>query len=255
MSEITVRDGVLQYRRPGTRWLSSGWRGGYHTDPSVYNVSVPEEWEHVDLDAYGKRRRERAGFDTGGPTLFTGVELRHARGARCGPVEAVTTAGISNPATLPMDPPAASPSSCETNTEFRPGTVNVVLTTSQPLTDGALATLLGAVVEAKTATLLAVAGVTGTTTDAVVVGCEGRSPSGRAEQRSASSRPRADNSDRDGDKRPFAGSATTVGAAARACVRESVRASLSSRYAETPPPPEETEHGVTTTRRATVFDV
>lgn len=231
MSEITVNDGVLQYQRPGTRWLSSGWRGGYCTNPAVYNVSVPEEWEHVDLDAYGKRRRERAGFDIPGPTLFTGVELQHARGARCGPVEAVTTAGISNPATLPMDPDRTAPAPAKTPAEFHPGTINIVLTTSEPLTDGALTTLLGTVVEAKTATLLAKADITGTTTDAVVVGC-----------------------DRGDDKQPFAGSATTVGATARACVRESVRASLSSRYAETPPP-EETEYGATTTRRATVFEI
>lgn len=229
MSEITVNDGVLQYRRPGTRWLSSGWRGGYCTDPAVYNVSVPEEWEYVDLDAYGKRRREQAGFDAPGPTLFTGVELQHARGARCGPVEAVTTAGISNPTMLPLDPDRTVSAPAETPTG--PGTINIVLTTSEPLTDGALTTLLGTVVEAKTATLLAEADVTGTTTDAVVVGC-----------------------DPDGDKQPFAGSATTVGATARACVRESVRASLSSRYAETPPP-EEAEYGATTTRRATVFEI
>lgn len=239
MSEITVNDGVLQYRRPDTRWLSTGRRGGYRADPAVYNVSVPEGWEHVDLDAYGKRRRERAGFDTVGPTLFTGVELRHARGARCGPVKAVTTAGLSNPATLPMDPQPSMSSSAATNTEPPLGTVNIVLTTSLPLTDGALATLLGTVVEAKTATLLAVAGVTGTTSDAVVVGCEAQC---------ASSNPTD-------EKRHFAGSATSVGSAARACVRESVCASLASRYPEMPPSAEEAEYGVTTTQRATVFDV
>lgn len=229
MSEITVSDGVLQYRREQTRWLSTGWRGGYSTEPAAHNVSVPEQWEHVDLDAYAKRRREHAGFETTGPTLFTGVDLSHARGARCGPVEAVTTAGLSNPATLPMNP---KPTTTNRPTEHHPGTVNIILTTSIALTDGALTTLLSAVVEAKTATLLATANVTGTTTDAVVVGC-----------------------DRNGEKQPFAGSATTVGATTRAAVRESVRASLASRYAETLPTPETASYGVTTTHQANVFEV
>ncbi|UPM41843.1 adenosylcobinamide amidohydrolase [Halocatena salina] len=245
MSDITIEDGVLQYRRSGTRWLSSGWRGGYRTDPVVYNVSVPEEWDHVDLDAYGKRRCKRAGFDAAGPTLFTGVDLQHTRGARCGSVEAVTTAGISNPATLPIVPTRSTATS-ESSRGFRPGTVNIILSTSEPLTDGALATLLGTAVEAKTATLLAESDITGTTSDAIVVGCE--------RLRSSDNRTQPDDSDRDREKQPFAGSATAVGTAARACVRESVRASLSSRYAETPSP-EETEHGVTTTRRATVFEL
>ncbi|RRJ32499.1 adenosylcobinamide amidohydrolase [Halocatena pleomorpha] len=241
MSEISIEDEVLQYCRPGTRWLSSGWRGGYRTDPAVYNVSVPEEWDHVDLDAYGSRRRDRAGFDAPGPTLFTGVDLEHARGARCGSVEAVTTAGISNPAILPMVPDRQAATS-ESSIGFHPGTVNIILSASEPLTDGALATLLGTAVEAKTATLLAESGITGTTSDAIVVGCDGH--------RSSDDRTQSG----DDKRQPFAGSATTVGTAARACVRESVHASLSSRYAETPSP-DETEHGVTTTRRATVFEV
>lgn len=238
MAEITVREGVLQYGLSETRWLSTGWNGGYRTAPVAYNVSVPEQWEEVDLDAYAATRRKRAGFEVTGPTLFTGVDLCHARRARCGSVEAVVTAGVSNPAALPMEPDPSdtdtTPSSNEAAGEWHPGTVNIILTTTEALTDGALATLLACVVETKTTTLLAETDIPGTTTDAVVVGC-----------------------DRNGTKQPFAGSATAIGAAARACVRESVRASLASRYAETPLPESVTEaqHGVTTTQQADVFDV
>lgn len=234
MPEITANEGVLQYTHSGARWLSTGWRGGYCVSSAAYNVSVPEQWEEVDLDAYATARRDRAGYDASGPTLFTGVDLEHARGARCHPVEAVVTAGISNPAALPMEPtPDTTP---RTDAKRKTGTVNIILSTTEALTDGALATLLACAVEAKTATLLAETGFPGTTTDAVVVGCN------QLDQE---------------EKRPFAGSATEVGAAARACVRESIRASLTSRYEETPLPTSvaDAQYGVTTTQRADVFEI
>lgn len=230
MPEITVNEGVLRYVHSKARWLSTGWGGGYRACPAAYNVSVPEQWEEVDLDAYATTRRERAGFDVTGPTLFTGVDLCHARRARCGSVEAVVTAGVSNPAALPMEP-SDHP---DADSEPTLGTVNIILSTTKALTDGALATLLACVVEAKSATLLSKTDFPGTTTDAVVVGC-----------------------DRNGTKQPFAGSATATGAAARACVRESICASLASRYAETPLPESvaEAQYGVTTTQQADVFEV
>lgn len=240
MFEITIGESVVQFCRSDgeTRWLSTGWDGGYCTAPAAYNVSVPEGWDEVDLTAYGTARRERAGFDAPGPTLFTGVDLQHARGTRCGPVEAVVTAGVSNPAALPMEP---RPETSEnTSSEWTPGTVNIVLGTTEPLTDGALGTLLACAVEAKTATLLAETGFPGTTTDAVIVGC--------------ALNPLNDSND---TKRPFAGSATAIGAAARACVREGVQASITSRYAETPFPESvaDAQYGVTTTQCAEVFEV
>jgi adenosylcobinamide hydrolase len=221
----TVREGVLRVRQPGARWLSTGWDGGYERADAAYNVTVPEGWERTDLTAYAAERRREAGFDDGGPTLLTGVELQHARGARLGPVVAYATAGVSNPAVLPLPDGG-------TATAPRPGTVNLVVGTTRALAEGTLATLLGAVVEAKTATLVAETGFTGTTSDAVVVGC---APAG--------------------ERATFAGSATEVGAAARACVREAVRASLDSRYAERERPESvaAAEYGVVTDERATVF--
>lgn len=251
MFEITASEGVVRVYRPETRWLSTGWDGGYSECSAAYNVSVPEGWEEVDLDAYAATRRERAGFDVFGPTLFTGVDLRHARGARCGPVEAVVTAGVSNPAALPMEPkPDPIPESNKIvdskrkpNPDETPdagsdhGTVNIIVGTTEALSDGALATLLACIVEAKTATLLSETEFPGTTTDAVIVGCE--------------------TTDEDDTKRPFAGSATPIGAAARACVREAVRASLDSRYAETTLPESvaDAQYGLTTTRQAELFEV
>ncbi|MFB6096544.1 MAG: adenosylcobinamide amidohydrolase, partial [Haloferacaceae archaeon] len=87
------------------------------------------------------------------------------------------------------------------------GTINVFVGTDRALAPGALANLLTVAAEAKTATLLAATGFTGTTTDAVVAGC-----------------------DPDGEPAAFSGSATPVGRAARACVRDALLASLDSRY-------------------------
>jgi len=229
----TRADGVLRAAREGTRWLATTPEGGYRAADAAYNVTVPTGFDRTDLSAYARERRRAAGFDADGPALFTGVPQRHARGARAGAVTAVATVGLSNPAALPPDPDGTPPDRGDAE---RPGsgTVNVVVATSRALDDAGLATLLATAVEAKAATLLAEAGVPGTTTDAAVAGC-----------------------DPAGEPSAFAGSATAVGAAARACVREAVTASLSARYEADAPPAAvaDAEHGVETTRQAAVFRV
>lgn len=228
MFRTAVAEGVLQFHRPETRWLVTGHDGGYRTAGTAYNITVPEGFDRTALADYTTERRERAGFSVPGPALLTGVEMTHARGARSGPVEVVATAGLSNPATLPMDPDGGS-------AHFEggpPGTVNLLVGTTRALDAGGLATLLSTAVEAKTATLLSETGFSGTTSDAVVVG-----------------------SDPTGQPADFAGSATPVGAATRACVREAVRASLDSRYADRAVPESvaNAEYGVSTDCTAEVF--
>ncbi|WP_424016448.1 adenosylcobinamide amidohydrolase [Halorientalis pallida] len=229
-----VADGVLRVSGPD-RWLATGPGGGFRTAPAAYNVSVPEGFDRTDLDSYVTERRERAGFEREGPALLTGVDLGHARGARAGPVTVVATAGLSNPAALRMDPDAAASDdeAGATTADRETGTVNLLVGTTRALDRGALATLLATAVEAKTATLQSLTGFTGTTSDAVVVGCH-----------------------RDGESADFAGSGTPVGAATRACVRDAVRASLDSRYTdrEIPGDVADADHGVRTDQRATVFE-
>ncbi|MGQ3328521.1 adenosylcobinamide amidohydrolase [Halorubrum sp. FL23] len=246
MFDATVREGVLRVRRPETRWLSTGWNGGRSRGDAAYNASVPEGFDRTDLGAYRDERLARARFETGTapPTLFTGVSMSHARGARLGPVIAYATAGLSNPATLPMEPERAAADADAGGTERdaatptsepsrRPGTVNLIVGTTRRLADGAAANLVAVAAEAKAATLLATAGVPGTTSDAVVVG-----------------------DDPTGEPAAFSGSATPVGSAARVCVRDAVRASLRSRYpdGDYPGPPADAEHGVVGDDRATVFE-
>jgi adenosylcobinamide hydrolase len=211
MFDTARRDGVTEFASPGTRWLATGPGGGFSEADTAYNVTVPEGFDREDLDSYARERRRAAGFDGDGPTLLTGVAQRHARGVRSGPVVAYATAGLSNPATLPIgDDGTDSPPRID---DRRPGTVNTVVGTTRSLSDGAMATLLSTVVEAKTATLQSAVGFTGTTSDAVVVGC----------------RP-------EGETAAFAGSATPVGEAARVCVSEAILAALDARYDEESPP-------------------
>ena len=255
--ETTIDDGICRFARPGTRWLATGPVGGRFDADAAYNLTVPDPWEPTVIDAYVEGRLVEAGFEPAGPALLTGVDQRHARGARCGPVTAVATAGVSNPAALPMDPAGGSLPTLEPlggaadggggtgidpddasspgpdDATHRPGTVNVLVGTTRALDPGALANLATVVAEAKAATVLATTGFTGTTTDAVIVGCD---PSGPVES--------------------FSGSATPVGAATRAGVREAVRAALDAWIDDggaVPDSVESADYGVSTDVRATVF--
>jgi adenosylcobinamide hydrolase len=232
MFDATVDDGVLELAAPGARWLSTGWDGGFAAADRAHSVTVPEGWRPDDVGSWAAERVADAGFEppAGGPVLLTGVAQEHARVARCGPVAVAATVGLSNPAALPMDPDGGA---LPSDPEPVAGTVNVVVGTTRALGDAALSNLVAVAAEAKAATLLAAAGFPGTTSDAVVVAC-----------------------DPDGEPSTYSGSATRVGAAARACVRDAVRASLDSRYGDEagdlPRSLDDARHGVSTDVRADV---
>jgi adenosylcobinamide hydrolase len=243
--EPTVRGEVCRLRRPGTRWLSTGHAGGESRADAAYLLSVPEGWGDVDIAAYVDDRLDGAGFaaagsgSTSAPALLTGVSMRHARRARLDPVEAVATAGVNNPAALPVEGgpgvgDTAERSAGSGGDTRHDGTVNVVVGTTRSLAPGALPNLVSVAAEAKAATLLARVGVPGTTSDAVVAGC-----------------------DPDGETAAFSGSATPVGSAARVCVRDAVSAALAARYADESPPAsvDDAAYGVVSDARARVGPV
>lgn len=233
MFEAVTRDGVCQCRRVGARWLGTGPVGGYRRADAVYNVTVPEGFDRTDLGTYVEERRRDADFTLEGPGLLTGVDVAHARCARSEPVTALATVGLSNPAALPLEKGTHEGNKRGETMAWRPGTVNLVVGTDRALADGPLAELLATCVEAKAATLSKLVGVPGTTSDAAFVGTK-----------------------LDGDTAEFAGSATAVGSAARACVRDAVRASFEARYAEAEPPASvaDARHGVVTDRETSVFE-
>ncbi len=233
------RDGVLRVDRPDTEWLSTGPNGGRRTADHAYNLSVPEGWERTDLATYVEERLERAGFDPPGatrrgPALLTGVAVDDARGACRGPVTVYATAGVSNPAALPISPHPDGDRDVGADPGQVRGTVNLVVGATRALAPGALENLIAVAAEAKAATLLSETGFPGTTTDAIVVGHD---PEGRPAE--------------------FSGSGTAVGAATRACVRDAVRASLRAHYddrdSEVPESVADAPYGVSTDDRAEVF--
>ncbi|MFB6236210.1 MAG: adenosylcobinamide amidohydrolase [Halopenitus sp.] len=255
MFDATVSNGLCRLRRPDTRFLSTGFDGGEVVADAAYNVTVPEGWPEQPLKPYVEQRLAEAGFggdsDTDAPpVLLTGVDQGHAHRARHGPVEAVATVGLSNPAQLPVDGAALNASAVDvgagdtvdgaaaeaptTGDGNQIGTVNVFVGTTRSLAPGALPNLVAVAAETKATTLLAATGFPGTTSDAIVVGC-----------------------DPDGEAASFSGAATSVGASTRACVRDAIGAAFESRYgdesdATLPSSVAEAEHGVVTDEAATV---
>lgn len=277
-----VEDGVCRFRRTDgpTRFLSTGFDGGVRVADAAYNVTVPEGWDEGgrrDLRAYVDTRVGTAGFadvagdgaaDGAAPALLTGVDQRHARVARLEGATVLATAGVSNPAALPVpggeveptddadvahgdagtagndgetagnDGETAGNDGETAGNDAGPpaGTVNLLVGAVRPLAPGALANLVAVAAEAKAATLLATVGFPGTTSDAVVVGC----PAGDDTAANAA----------------FSGSATPIGTAVRACVRDAVHGSLTSRYGPeldgVPGSVATAEYGVVTDRSATV---
>ncbi len=224
MFETAVTAGICRLAREDTRWLATGWDGGYRRADAAYNLTVPTGFDRTDLESYVTKRLTDAGFERDGPALLTGVDQRHARGAQAGSVTVVATAGLSNPATLSE---STAEGADDTTEEWQPGTVNLFVGTTRALSEGPLATLLATAVEAKTATLQSLTGFTGTTSDAVVVG-----------------------TDPEGDATAFAGSGTAVGDATRACVRDALRAALAARYPDEgwPTTVEAADFGIVTDR-------
>lgn len=234
MFNLSLRSKVVQFKADGSRWLSTGWDGGFSSGNVAYALQVPTGWDETNLRGYVTDRRERAKFTEEGPSLLTAVNLEHLRGARCGPVEVYATVGLSNPAALPIEPRAQCTDPPAGDSSYTPGTVNLIIGSTHALDDGALSNLLTVAAEAKAATLLSETGFPGTTTDAIIVACD---PSGEAMK--------------------FTGSATRIGAATRAAVRDVIKASLRSHYpgADFPRRVEEAAHGVSTDLRGEVFEV
>lgn len=234
MSEVTRGGDWCRLTIPDGHWLDTGVDGGFSRADRAVNLTVPTDFDRRDLRAYVTERCESVGIDPAGPALLTAVEQTDARGARAGSVTVVATAGLSNPARLPVPAPAEHENTHEgIDQSPPPGTVNLLVGTTQSLDERGLAAALAAAVEAKAATLGSLVGFSGTTSDALAIGA-----------------------DPAGEKITYVGSSTELGANLRACVREAVSASLDAAYTEEelPATVEAAAHGTRTTRSATVFE-
>jgi adenosylcobinamide hydrolase len=234
MSEVATLGDPCRVRIPDGRWLDTGVDGGFSRADRALNLTVPTDFERRDVRAYVAERCESAGLDPEGPALLTAVEQEDARGARAGSATVLATAGLSNPASLPVPEPASDCDTHERKNESPPtGTVNLLVGTTASLDQRGLASCLATAVEAKAATLQALTGFTGTTSDAVAVGA-----------------------DPTGESVAFVGSSTELGSNVRAAVRGAVSASLEAVYpdGEFPATVDAAAYGTRTSRSATVFE-
>ena len=115
-------------------------------------------------------------------------------------VAAIVTAGLSNPSSPGLSPPATS----------KPGTINLILLVDAHLTPAALVNAVITATEAKAQIVLAYGtrtpegyAATGTSTDAIVVACTGR-----------------------GEALPYTGPVTLVGWLIGRCIRTALAATL-----------------------------
>ncbi len=164
--------------RPGPRKvISSGMLGGgIGTAGWVLNAQVPGDYSRMDPVAHLRELAERFGLDGPGVGLLTAAEVRAFRQGRDGGVSATATVGLRVP-TWAASPegrpdPVLAPTVPE---QFRPGTINIVVSVPVALDDAALVNAVMTATEAKTQALLEAGyDCSGTASDAVCVAADPR---------------------------------------------------------------------------------
>lgn len=156
----SVEDGYVLVRGRFRVVSSAPWHGGFVRARAIANVHVPKSYDEAVPTFF--RRFERRTGERSLVGLLTAVDLRAVAVRRSRYGVAIVTAGVSNAAQV--------------------GTINVILVVAGRATSSGLVEAVKVVTEAKTAALRRLdvrAGpdpATGTTTDAVVIACEGRGP-------------------------------------------------------------------------------
>ncbi len=150
-----VRDDTL-FLRGAFRAASTGVRGGLRDVTTVFNRTVPENFDHEDIFRYMDGIVTERGFSDEYFGLLTAVEMRNLCILQYDFITVFVTAGVTNPNPDP------------------PHTINVIVFSREGMGDAALLETIITVTEAKAQALREMGYVfTGTTTDAVMVACEG----------------------------------------------------------------------------------
>ncbi|VUT23921.1 MAG: Adenosylcobinamide amidohydrolase [Candidatus Methanolliviera sp. GoM_oil] len=132
--------------------LSSGFRGGRSNVKHILNSTVPSGFEAEDhLKHLEKKFNIRHSYFS----LLTALDMRYLAFHEMQDIYAFVTAGIENPV------------------HFNFGTINIIIISKRPLSEGALVNCVITATEAKTFTLFECGfNFSGTSTDAVVVAYE-----------------------------------------------------------------------------------
>jgi adenosylcobinamide hydrolase len=140
------------------RAASTGIGGGVRDVSTIFNHTVPEAFDHADPPHYLQETAASAGIGGDFFGLLTAVPMRYLCILQYDFVTAFVTAGVTNPNPDPE----------------HPHTINIIVTSREGLSDGALLETIITATEAKAKALRLMGyAFTGTTTDAVAVACEG----------------------------------------------------------------------------------
>lgn len=140
------------------RGASTGIDGGIREISTVFNHTVPENFDHADPPRYLRELVASTGLGANFFGLLTAVQMRCLCIMQYDFVTVFVTAGVTNPNPDPN----------------LPHTINIIVTSREGLSDSALLETIITVTEAKAQALRSLGyEFTGTTTDAVAVACEG----------------------------------------------------------------------------------
>jgi len=139
--------------------VSTGAGGGLGAVSTIFNHTVPKSFDCEDVNGYLQEIVSEYDFSDDFFGLLTAVSMRSLCILSYEFITVFVTAGVSNP--NPDHPHA-------------PGTINIIITSRERLCDAALIETIITATEAKAHALAEMGrSFTGTTTDAVVVACEG----------------------------------------------------------------------------------
>ena len=148
-------DTTTLFVRGAFRAASTGFAGGIRNVTTLFNHTVPADWNHAGPEKEIALVTAAAGTGPDVLGLLTAVPIRHLCVLQYDFVTVFVTAGISQ------------------KQSEGPGTINIIAYSSEGMEDSALLETIMVASEAKAEAMLAFGRGSGTPTDAVIAACEG----------------------------------------------------------------------------------
>lgn len=169
----TVKQNTL-FIRGNFRAASTGVGGGIGDVATVFNHTVPMDFNHDNPQNYLNSVAKDAGFGDDFYGLLTAVSMKNLCIFTYGYITVFVTAGAGNPnPDVPAIPASSRPRSKPESERYTPHTINIIVHSREPFTDSALLETIITATEAKADALSSLGrDYFGTTTDEVVVICD-----------------------------------------------------------------------------------
>ena len=169
----TVKQNTL-FIRGNFRAASTGVGGGIGEVSTVFNHTVPMDFNHDNPQIYLNSVAKDAGFGDDFYGLLTAVSMKDLCIFTYGYITVFVTAGAGNPnPDVPAIQPRLRPQSKPESEKYTPHTINIIVHSREPFTDSALLETIITATEAKADALSSLGrDYFGTTTDEVVVICD-----------------------------------------------------------------------------------